>query len=288
MSRLAVLVVAATLILLFAGAMVPSTGSGDATKDWPFHEGRIVLPLEGTLFYEMMHRYIGMAVGVLTVILAVALLLKESRRSVRWLAIAAVILVAGNGLLGWQRVDYGYSPGLSILHTAVAQIFLAVTVTIAVLVSRTWKEGPPARLEDPAIPKQAALMTAAIYMQILFGALYRHTEKSIALHLIWAAFVFFLVGWVSGRVAKRTRDLPWIRKPAIGLMILLTLQLVLGFASLGIVSMESAKTIETPVLLAVILSLHLLAGAGMFGLGVAMTLRARRCVNSPQPEGVTS
>ncbi|HEY0591374.1 MAG TPA: COX15/CtaA family protein, partial [Thermoanaerobaculia bacterium] len=63
-------VAVSTLFLIFAGAMVTSTGSGLAVPDWPLSYGMLMPPMVGGIFYEHGHRMIATAVGLLTLIQA--------------------------------------------------------------------------------------------------------------------------------------------------------------------------------------------------------------------------
>src|SRR5258706_15596982 len=65
--RYAKFVAAATLFLIFAGAMVTSTGSGLAVPDWPLSYGMVMPPMIGGIFYEHGPRMIAATVGLLPV-----------------------------------------------------------------------------------------------------------------------------------------------------------------------------------------------------------------------------
>ena len=73
-------VAAATLFLIFAGAMVTSTGSGLAVPDWPLSYGMLMPPMVGGIFYEHGHRMIAATVGFLTVLQAIWLQVRARRR----------------------------------------------------------------------------------------------------------------------------------------------------------------------------------------------------------------
>src|SRR3954469_9879160 len=83
-------VAASTLFLIFAGAMVTSTGSGLAVPDWPLSYGKVFPPMIGGIFYEHGHRMIAATVGFLTVVQAIWLQLREKKRFVRALGWCAV------------------------------------------------------------------------------------------------------------------------------------------------------------------------------------------------------
>ncbi len=71
--RLAVLTAGATLVLIFLGALVTSTGSGLAMPDWPLSFGQVFPPMVGGVLFEHGHRLVAAMVGVLTVALMVLL-----------------------------------------------------------------------------------------------------------------------------------------------------------------------------------------------------------------------
>src|SRR5512147_2776888 len=98
-------VVAATLLLIFAGGMVTSTGSGLSVPDWPNTYGWFMwtFPLEkmvGGIFYEHTHRLIASTVGFLILVLAFWLWRAEPRAWVRRLGYFALGAVITQGVLG--------------------------------------------------------------------------------------------------------------------------------------------------------------------------------------------
>src|SRR5262245_37163900 len=80
----ACLVAASTALLIFAGGLVTSTGSGLSVPDWPNTYGwfMFAFPLDkmvGGIFYEHSHRLIASTVGCLIVVLAAWLSRSEPR-----------------------------------------------------------------------------------------------------------------------------------------------------------------------------------------------------------------
>ena len=76
LNRYAKLVAASTVLLIAAGGMVTSTGSGLSVPDWPNTYGWFMFsfPMSkwvGGIRYEHTHRLIASTVGFLTIILAV-------------------------------------------------------------------------------------------------------------------------------------------------------------------------------------------------------------------------
>src|SRR5438094_6011709 len=131
--RYAKFVAGATLFLIFAGAMVTSTGSGLAVPDWPLSYGMVMPPMIGGIFYEHGHRMIAATVGLLTVIQAIWLQLREPKRFARILGWCAVGAVIAQGLLGGLTVLLLLPPAISIGHAALAEIFFCLNVSIAVV-----------------------------------------------------------------------------------------------------------------------------------------------------------
>ncbi|HVD76581.1 MAG TPA: COX15/CtaA family protein, partial [Vicinamibacteria bacterium] len=54
----AVATAAATLVLIFVGGLVTSTGSGLSVPDWPLSYGMLMPPMVGGVFYEHSHRMV--------------------------------------------------------------------------------------------------------------------------------------------------------------------------------------------------------------------------------------
>src|SRR5687768_3761755 len=91
----AALVAVSTAVLILAGGLVTSTGSGLSVPDWPNTYGwfMFTFPLEkmvGGIRYEHSHRLIASTVGLLIMVLAFWLWRVESRLWVRRLGYVAL------------------------------------------------------------------------------------------------------------------------------------------------------------------------------------------------------
>jgi cytochrome c oxidase assembly protein subunit 15 len=171
---------AATLFLIFAGAMVTSTGSGLAVPDWPLSYGMLMPPMIGGIFYEHGHRVIAATVGFLTVLQAIWLQLREPKRYVRILAWCAVGAVIAQGVLGGLTVIFLLPPAISIAHAGLAEIFLCLNVSVAFFTSLFFSElRAIARGDAPS--GAAAGLALLVYLQILAGALMRHLHAGLAI-----------------------------------------------------------------------------------------------------------
>jgi heme a synthase len=288
--RFAVFVAIATVVLIYVGGLVTSTDSGLAVPDWPLSYGQVFPRMVGGVFYEHGHRMVAASVGFLTVILAIWTWLRERRKWVRRVGLLALVAVICQGLLGGITVLFLLPTAVSVGHAGLAQIFLCLTVSLAVFTSRGWRQRQP-RLDDSGTPRLRALTvltTAVIYGQILLGALVRHTGSGLAIpdfplafgrlvpevftrqiliqyiHRIGALVVTVCVVWAVSAVLRRYRSEPWLVRPAILLASALALQIFLGAETVW-----SGKAVIPA-------TLHVAVGATTLAASVILTLRTYR------------
>src|ERR1041385_4583433 len=179
------LVVGCTILLILAGSFVTSTDSGLSVPDWPTTYGwnMFTFPLSkmvGGIFYEHGHRLIASAVGMLTIGLAVWLWVADDRRWLRWFGVAALGAIVAQGVLGGLTVLFFLPPAVSTAHAGLAEIFFCMTVAIAVFTSPQWRS-TVRPVDDARLRAVATLTTAAIFVQILIGAVMRHTGAGLAI-----------------------------------------------------------------------------------------------------------
>ena len=181
--RFSVFTAGATLFLIFAGAMVSSTGSGLAVPDWPLSYGMVFPPMIGGIFYEHGHRMVATFVGILTTALAIWLWRREERRWLRNLGMAALAAVVLQGLLGGLTVLYLLPTWISVSHACLAQVFFCVTVGIALFTSAGWQAAVEPISETGGAPLKwlVAAGTVVVFIQLVLGALMRHTESGLAI-----------------------------------------------------------------------------------------------------------
>jgi cytochrome c oxidase assembly protein subunit 15 len=278
--RIAVILVCATFPLLFIGGLVTSKGAGLAVPDWPttFGYNMFLYPwskMVGNIFYEHSHRLVASFVGLLTIALALAFWLRERRGWLRWLGLATLMLVIVQGIMGGLRVVL-LEDSLAIFHAATAQAFFALTICLAMFTSAEWKNSPGEKpLDDGGRLRRLSMITTGfIYLQIVFGAVLRHTGERLDAHLIFAALVALHVILIVMRVTRHHANSTRLTRPALVLIVLLIAQLVLGglsyFAKFTTLLRFSVDVI---VLLT---TTHLAVGALMLAASVTLTLRAYR------------
>jgi len=250
--RFAVVTVAATLALIFIGGLVTSTGSGLAVPDWPLSYGMLMPPMVGGVFYEHGHRMAATAVGLLTFVLAVWTARAERRPGIRRLAWAALAAVIAQGLLGGLTVLFLLPTPVSVAHACLAQLFFCTVIAIATATSREWIVAETAE-DTSGMRAAAAVATAAVFVQLLLGAVMRHIGAGLAIpdfptsfgrwvppldgvpvavhfaHRVGALVVLALV--VRLVVAARRAEDRRFRRPATMLLALVLVQIALGAAT---------------------------------------------------------
>jgi len=177
--RLARATAAATFVLLVIGGMVHATGSSLACPDWPLCYGQFFPAMEGGVLYEHGHRLVALVVSVLTVALAVTVWRRRREATVRFGALAAVGLVLFQASLGALTVVLQLPLVVSSGHLATSMAFFSLLVWL------TWRLAPVTPASDaPAAPggtrALAGTAAVAVYVQIVLGALVRHTGSGLA------------------------------------------------------------------------------------------------------------
>ncbi len=183
----AVLNAVATFLLIGLGGLVTSHEAGMSVPDWPTTYGynMFLFPVDkwiGGIFYEHSHRLLASLVGLLTTILAVWLWLKDPRKWMMWLGIAAFLLVIAQGVLGGLRVRWQMDY-LGIPHGAVAQIFLVITAAIALFKSGWWwKSETEKQIPVPrGLRSHVLYVTLLIFVQLIIAATMRHQHAGLSI-----------------------------------------------------------------------------------------------------------
>ena len=269
---------AATVLLLMAGALVTSNDAADSVPDWPLAYGKIIPPLVGGIRYEYAHRVMAGTVAILTLVLAI-LLARSGTRFLRNLGFTALILVIAQAVLGGMRVLF-HNPALTAtIHAILAQIFFVTVVSLSLFTSKWWSSDPP-KLDDPASPPLctlSAITAAAIFVQLILGAGFRHGAFQILPHIIGAFVVLFLAIWTSRTVRVRFGTVKHLRRWGILLTSFIGTQFLLGIAAYWAVVQEIKA--QQPTTTYVILTVaHVLVGALTLAASVVLALSAFRAI----------
>ncbi|HIA46577.1 MAG TPA: heme A synthase [Candidatus Hydrogenedentes bacterium] len=319
LSRYAKLLVVLTLFLIFMGGQVKSHEAGLAVPDWPTSFGENMFTFHynnwvGGIWHEHTHRLVASFIGLLTIIIMVWVHIADSRKWVKNLSKLALVAVIAQGLLGGLTVVLLLPAWVSVSHGVLAQTFLMITILLAYTLSREWREREeaPAALEGNPVLKPALIMSAVIYLQLILGAIIRHTESGLALPdfplmagqivpfftqesvdwvnnwrldytfetginleqvtlaQLWAHFIHRLgavavlaaLFYVAKRAGAARDQYPNLWKTTIALMVLVTIQILLGI--LTVISHR----------VPLITSIHVVTGAATLGVSWWLTLRA--------------
>lgn len=292
----ALLTALSTAVLIFAGGLVTSTGSGLSVPDWPNSYGwfMFTFPIEnwvGGIFYEHSHRLIASTVGFLILVLAFWLWRVEPRRWVRRLGFIALGAVITQGVLGGITVLWYLPDAISIAHASLAEIVFCLTATIALVTSPGWRSryarrGPAP--DDHRLRGLARITLAVVYLQIVIGATMRHTDAGLAIpdfpwmfghlipdhwdpkiaihfaHRVGALCVTAMLLVTTSRVFRRHRERLELLRPSLLLLLLVTVQITLG--AMTVLSRKEY----------IINSLHVVTGASVLVTTLILTLRAHR------------
>jgi hypothetical protein len=187
------------------------------------------------------------------------------------------------GLLGGLRVYLNalFGADLAAIHGSFSQIVFALAVAVVVLTARP-KAVPHDDIWTPerGVARRATLAAVAIYVQVVCGAVLRHTASRLGprLHLL-AAFlavvtVFFAVQAVRDSGARAT-----VRRLGRAMIVLTVGQVMLGveawvtrFAD----GFAAAQFRQVTVADAALRSAHVLVGYALFGVSVALAITVRR------------
>ena len=287
--RLARLTAGATFLLIVIGGIVTSTDSGLAVPDWPttFGYNMFLYPLSemvGGILYEHSHRLMGSLVGLLTVGLFVFLLAKDSRKWLKWLGLAALIAVIVQGVLGGLRVTQ-INRNFAIVHACLAQAFFALLCGIAWFTSRDWwqdKSTTPIAASQK-LRRLSLITTCLVYVQLIFGAILRHTGSRLDMHLLFAFLVTLHIFLLARRILATNDETQQIAPSmALGLLGLLAVQLMLGtgafFAKLTTLGETFAVALTVTITTA-----HVAVGALMLVSSFVLTLKIYRFTDASVP-----
>ena len=287
--RLARLTAGATFLLIVIGGIVTSTDSGLAVPDWPttFGYNMFLYPLSemvGGILYEHSHRLMGSLVGILTVSLFIFLLVKDSRKWLKWIGLAALIAVIVQGVLGGLRVTQ-INRSLAIVHACLAQAFFALLCGIAWFTSRDWWQDRRETLISSAqkLRRLSLITTGLIYMQLIFGAVLRHTGSRLDAHLLFAFLVALHIFLLARRILG-TNDEAQRIAPSMALLLLglLAIQLMLGTGAFFAKLTAFGETFAAALTVA-ITSAHVAVGALMLVSSFVLTLKIYKFTDASVP-----
>jgi len=230
------------------GGLVRVSGSGLGCPDWPTCHGKLYPPLTFHGIVEYSHRANGTLFGLLVILVVVAgfWLGRDRARDLRWLALATLLTVIGEGLLGWQVVANLLAPALVMIHLAIALIILGLMVAIVIL------SGPaPAVGPGPSFGRLALVGAVLTFLLQLTGSAVVATSADLVckswpfcgggfvidssgvagfdvLHRGFAGVVGLYLAYLLVLAIRRHGAVPGVAAIAWGTLTLLAVQVALG------------------------------------------------------------
>ncbi len=298
-----------TLVLISWGGFVTSIDAGLAVPDWPATFGSYDPFITGfedpddptarwwhstPVLAEHGHRLLGALVGMMILVLAFWTWWSDHRRWMKVLGFVALVLVTVQGILGGLRVIW-LSLDLAVVHAFTAQIFFSLLIAMTIFTSRSWLEdrfkvSSSVTMSHIGRTRYLALGTlAALYLQIILGALLRHPGLSVdplfaSIHIVGAFVVTGLVFATFAYVWRYVELAPWLRRATWWMLGLVVLQFALGLGAFAVILYEAPHAMRS-VLQVVLASSHVTVGSLLVGSTVAVILYALRRPFFPSSAG---
>lgn len=300
--RFSIVLAASVFLLIVAGALVTSNNAGLAVPDWPTSFGSLykIPPMVGGVKYEHGHRMLAELIGLLTLIFAIWTQLRDPRRWMKQLAWFAVALVIIQGVFGGVTVRYRLPWYTSTIHGILAQTFFALTVLFAVFNGRRWMETEPAVITQKNsfdLRQLSWLAVGVIYMQLFFGAAFRHsaTWKFSAasawvfpfhFHVYGAVLATIVLFWVCMRALIAYPGIKPVRGMAIAILALLITQLALGLTSYFMRELGGRDAIAPSMGMIHVTVAHVAVGALLLAHCFMLAVQANRHLAPAGPQPV--
>ena len=244
-----------TLGLLFLGSVVHATGSSLACPDWPTCYGTMVPEMTGGVFWEHLHRLVAGGLVLIFIAATYAAWGPEARRpAIRKWAVAGIGLLLVQSLFGGLTVLLRLPDALSTTHLALAFLFLALATGLTVVTSPGWGRGSGAGARLHRLRTLAVFGAILTFLQSVLGAAVRHMDAglvcpdvplclgqwippvqtpTVAVHFGHRVTGVLLLITLLALTVRAARSLgpSSARTLAISAGVLVTLQVLLGFAS---------------------------------------------------------
>jgi len=114
--------------------------------------------------------------------------------------------------------------------------------------------------------------TGLMYMQVIFGAIVRHTGAHLKVHLLFAGLVVMHVLVINLYAWRHHPEQNVLVRPVMLLAVLLMIQLSLGLGAY-LVRYTAMAAMLTPVTAVSLTTTHLAIGSLMLAVGLILTLR---------------
>ncbi len=257
----AVVTAAMALVLILAGGLVTTTATGDTIPTWPLSWGRLIPPtFAGGVVVEWSHRVMAGTVALL--VIGLTLWSRGTSRKVASIALAGVLVQAA---IGGLRI-FVPQAAVSIVHACFGQVVFCAVAATALVLSRAWAS--TSTDANAAAARKLAVVTASFaFLQLVAGAVTRHTGAGLVVHLVGAAVVLLHATLLSSRLLTTS-----LSRGAWVLAALAGTQLILGLASWSIRTQGFVRSHEAAFAPIVFVTLHVAVGAAMLATTVVLSM----------------
>lgn len=254
--RYAVLIAVCTLVLMITGAIITSHGAA------------------ASLSLRQTHYALAAAVGLLALGLALWLLKAGAGWPQRlgWIVVAAVVVQA---LLGIGN------PVLAVFHAWWAQLFFALTVSVALVTSASWtpKEAPLADSGRLSLRTLSLVGVVLMVLQVGLGAAVRHKYMNAVPHIVGALVVTIVLILLAVLVTHQFPEHPCLNSAAKILIGLVFTQVMLGMGAFitRLMADEASLAVTIPSVT------HVAVGSLTFATTVVLALLIHQHVQRAAP-----
>lgn len=279
-------------LLIVAGALVTSNNAGLAVPDWPTSFGSLykIPPMVGGIKYEHGHRMLAEFVGFLTIVFAVWTQMKDPRAWMKKLGWFALVLVIVQGIFGGLTVKHLLPWYVSTTHGLVAQTFFSLSMLFVVFNGRRWTEQdvtPVPQRRSFDLRQFGWLAVAAIYMQLFFGAAFRHSADwkikngnpfvfPFQLHVYGAVVAAVILFYVCIRAISAYGEIKPVRGMGIAILALLLIQLSLGITSYFVRVLHGHEVTAPTLAMVAVTVAHVAVGALLLAHCFMLAIQTRR------------
>ena len=169
---------------------------------------------------------------------------------------------------------------VSIGHATLAQTFFAITVSLA-LFTRTdwrWDKAKTPDITSPSLRGLAVFANAAIFVQVVMGAAFRHNEFGIAPHFIGGIAVVISTLWLFETVFNKYSEVAALKIPAVLLIEVVGLQFFLGIIAYAM-KVDAAGAPQPMPGVVIVTTTHVAVGALVVASSLFMTYQVFKYVS---------
>jgi len=233
------------LVLAICCLLTITFGAWESGQAWPLPgtDPARSVPMEPSEIATRIHLVLGILSGVLAVAIGVGSAKAESSavRILGWFPLGLTVVAAA--LVSPSAMDAA-RPVVTLFHTLIAHLILASAAAVCVVTSRSWLAGP-VLVDDtwkPSLRTLSLLVPGMVMLQILLGACYRRDLLGVMPHVLNAMLVLMLNLVVGVCLIKQFPAHPALRLSGLGLIVVTSCQVLLGFTAFVILLVSSAVT----------------------------------------------